>query len=157
MAKTNLKSAADNACNCTALRKASRRVSQLYDEALAGSGLRVTQLAILNQIVRMGTRSMGELARALVMDRGALAHNVKPLERDGLLEIVTDPADGRNRLIALTRVGQKKITEAERAWARAQRHFEATFGKKESIALRQTLALIVSDQFLQAFQGEVSR
>src|SRR5947209_371880 len=37
---------AQNDCNCTALRKASRRVSQLYDEALAPCGLRVTQLAI---------------------------------------------------------------------------------------------------------------
>lgn len=148
---------AENNCNCTALRKASRRVSQLYDEALASCGLRVTQLAILNQIARMGTPSMGELARALVMDRGALAHNVKPLERDGLIEAVADPTDRRNRLIALTRAGRRKVAEAERAWARAQQRFEATFGEKESVALRRTLALIVSDQFLEAFQGPTAR
>ena len=34
---------------------------------------------------------MGELAEALVIDRGALAHNLKPLERDGLVEIKVDP------------------------------------------------------------------
>jgi len=141
-----------NHCNCTALRKASRRVSQLYDEALARSGLRVTQLAILNQILRMGTPAMGELARALVMDRGALAHNVKPLERDGLIETVPDPADRRNRLIALTRAGRKKILESESAWARAQECFEASFGAKQSVALRRALALIASDGFLEAFQ-----
>jgi DNA-binding MarR family transcriptional regulator len=140
-----------NDCNCTALRKASRRVSQLYDEALAACGLRVTQLAILNQIVRMGTPAMGELARALVMDRGALAHNVKPLERDGLVEMVTDPADRRNRLIALTRAGRRKITESERSWARAQEHFETSFGAKESAALRRALAFIASDGFLEGF------
>src|SRR5579859_3692474 len=105
-----------NNCNCTALRKATRRVSQLYDEALATSGLRVTQLAILNQIERMGTPAMGELAKALVMDRGALAHNVKPLERDGLIETGADPADQRNRRVALTKAGRKKIAEAERSW-----------------------------------------
>ena len=63
---------------------------------------------------------MGELARALVMDRGALAHNVKPLERDYLIETVADPADRPNRLIALTRAGRRKIVDAERPWARAQ-------------------------------------
>jgi DNA-binding MarR family transcriptional regulator len=141
-----------NSCNCTALRKASRRVSQLYDEALASCGLRVTQLAILNQILRMGTPAMGELARALVMDRGALAHNVKPLERDGLVEMVTDPADRRNRLIALTRAGRRKLLESERSWARAQKRFEASFGAKESAALRRVLALIASDGFLETFQ-----
>jgi DNA-binding MarR family transcriptional regulator len=142
-----------NNCNCTALRKASRRVSQLYDEALASCGLRVTQLAILNQILRMGTPAMGELARALVMDRGALAHNVKPLERDGLVETVADPADRRNRLIALTRAGRRKIAESERSWARAQEHFEASFGAKEAAALRRALAFIASDGFLEAFQS----
>src|SRR5579871_6541159 len=61
-------------CSCTALRKASRRVSQLYDEALAPCGLRTTQRAILNHIRRAGTPSIGALAEALVMDRGALTH-----------------------------------------------------------------------------------
>jgi DNA-binding MarR family transcriptional regulator len=146
----------ENGCNCTALRKASRRVSQLYDEALASCGLRVTQLAILNQIHRMGTPAMGELAQALVMDRGALAHNVKPLERDGLVETAADPADRRNRLIALTRAGRRKVAECERSWARAQERFEASFGAKESAALRRALAFIASDGFLQAFERSMA-
>ena len=145
-----------NSCNCTALRKASRRVSQLYDEALASCGLRVTQLAILNQILRMGTPAMGELARALVMDRGALAHNIKPLERDGLIETVAGPADRRNRLIALTRAGHRKVVEAERAWVRAQERFEASFGAKKAVELRRALAFIASDKFLEAFQSPMA-
>lgn len=143
---------AQNICNCTALRKASRRVSQLYDEALASCGLRVTQLAILNQILRMGTPGMGELARALVMDRGALAHNIKPLERDGLIETAADPVDRRNRRIALTKAGRRKLIESERLWARAQERFEASFGAKKSSALRRVLAYIASDEFLEGFE-----
>jgi len=144
----------DNECNCTALRKASRRVSQLYDEALASCGLRVTQLAILNQIARMGTPTMGELARALVTDRGALAHNVKPLERDRLVETHPDPADRRNRLIALTKAGHRKIVDSERAWARAQQLFETSFGRDEAAALRRALARIASDEFLDGFPSK---
>ena len=40
----------DVGCNATALRKASRRLTQLYDDALEQGGLRSTQLAILVEI-----------------------------------------------------------------------------------------------------------
>src|SRR6476661_6243365 len=88
-------------CSCTSLRKASRRVSQLYDTILAPCGLRTTQRAILNHISRAGTPSVGELAADLVMDRGALAHNLKPLERDGYVRQDVDPRDRRNRVVSL--------------------------------------------------------
>jgi DNA-binding MarR family transcriptional regulator len=85
-----------------------------------------------------------------------LAHNVKPLERDGLIEAVADPADRRNRLVALTRAGRRKIIESERSWARAQERFEASVGAKEAAALRRALAFIASDGFLEAFQRSMA-
>jgi hypothetical protein len=48
-------------CRCTPLRKASRRVSQLYDAILAPCGLRTTQRAILNHISRAGTLPYGHV------------------------------------------------------------------------------------------------
>jgi DNA-binding MarR family transcriptional regulator len=141
-------------CNCTALRKATRRVSQLYDSALEPCGLRATQRAILNHIARAGTPSMGDLAEALVMDRGALTHNLKPLERDGLVKISVDPQDRRNRLIALTAQGRARLAESEVLWARAQRGFEASFGAAKSASLRKALEYLVSDNFVNAFNGQ---
>src|SRR5882724_1590893 len=85
-------------CNLTALRKATRRVSQLYDSILATSGLRGTQRAILVYVRRSGSPTISELAAALVLDRTALNHNLKPLERDGLLTITVDRNDRRSRL-----------------------------------------------------------
>jgi DNA-binding MarR family transcriptional regulator len=140
-------------CNCTALRKATRRVSQLYDSALEPCGLRTTQRAILNHIARTGTPPIGELADALVMDRGALTHNLKPLERDGLVKISVDPDDRRNRLIALTASGRAKLAESEALWARAQQGFEAAFGAAKSSSLRKALEYLVSDQFVNAFSN----
>src|ERR1700682_1001883 len=95
-------------CNCTALRKATRRGSPVYDVALEPAGLKTAQRAILSHIFRSGTPHIGQLAEALVMDRGALTHNLKPLERDGLVEITTDPDDRRNRIIALTAAGRPR-------------------------------------------------
>ena len=138
-------------CNCTALRKATRRVSQLYDSALEPCGLRTTQRAILGQIARSGTPPLGELAEALVMDRGALTHNLKPLERDGLVAISVDPDDRRNRLVALTAAGRARLAESEPLWKRAQGGFEAAFGATKSASLRKALEYLVSEDFAVAF------
>jgi hypothetical protein len=63
-------------CHCMELRKASRRISQLYDTALAPSGLKTTQRAILSEIGRSEPTTVGALADALVMDAGSLAHHL---------------------------------------------------------------------------------
>jgi DNA-binding MarR family transcriptional regulator len=143
-------------CNCTALRKASRRISQLYDTALAPSGLKTTQRAILAQIGRSEPTTVGDLAEALVMDSGALAHTLKPLERDGLIAVATDPDDRRSRLITLTGQGRAKLAETDALWAKAQRGFEAAFGRAESELLREGLRFLISDDFAAAFENVLS-
>lgn len=136
-------------CNGTALRKAMRRVSQLYDAALAPCGLRSTQRSILVSIARLGSPSMGELAAALVLDRSALAHNLKPLEREGLLAVVPDAADRRSRRAVLTPSGHARLAASLPLWQAAQHRFEAAFGVSESEALRQALARIAAADFAQ--------
>jgi DNA-binding MarR family transcriptional regulator len=140
-------------CNGTALRKATRRVSQLYDAVLAPCGLRSTQRSILIHIARAGTPTMGDLAAALVLDRSALAHNLKPLERDGLVAIVVDPNDKRSRLVKLTDLGETRLQQSMNLWKRAQHRFETTFGAEQATALRAALGLIASADFAQAFQA----
>ena len=143
-------------CNCTALRKATRRISQLYDTALAPSGLKTTQRAILAPLGRSGPTTVGQLAEALVMDAGALAHTLKPLERDRLIAVTVDPDDRRSRMITLTRQGRAKLAESDALWAKAQAGFEAAFGRVESEALRQALQLLVSDRFNSNFAEALS-
>ncbi|HTI02994.1 MAG TPA: MarR family winged helix-turn-helix transcriptional regulator, partial [Acidisoma sp.] len=112
-------------CNNTALRKATRRVSQLYDSLLAPTGLRATQRSILLNIARLGSPTMGQLAASLVLDRSALGHNLKPLERDGLVVLDVDPDDKRNRLAKLTAKGEGKLRETASLWQVAQDRFES--------------------------------
>jgi DNA-binding MarR family transcriptional regulator len=142
-------------CSCTSLRKASRRVSQLYDAILAPCGLRTTQRAILNHISRAGSPSVGELAADLVMDRGALAHNLKPLERDGYVRQGVDPHDRRNRVVSLTEEGRAKLRESELLWARAQKKFDKAYGSAAAATLREALSLIASAKFIASFEGAV--
>lgn len=139
-----------NACCATAMRKASRRIAQMYDDALAPSGLKSTQYSILAALVRRAEvpPTMQELAKALVMDRSTLGHNLRPLERDGLVELRHDASDGRSRRIALTAAGRARVKAAKAGWQKAQDRFHAVFGQSEAARLRATLLTIAHDDRL---------
>lgn len=136
-------------CNCTSLRKASRRISQIYDLALAPAGIKSTQYAIFAELNRHAKPplTMQELARAMVMDRSTLGHNLRPLERDGLIAIVVDPDDRRSRVVKLTVAGRKLFQKATPHWAEAQSLFEEAFNSKTSSDLRKLLHVIAATDF----------
>jgi DNA-binding MarR family transcriptional regulator len=102
-------------CLCTKLRKASRAVTQRYDEALAPTGIRSTQFSVLVALAHAPEVPLSRLAQALVMDRTTLTRNLSPLIRDGLVE-ERPAADGRVRLFALTARGKKTFEAALPAW-----------------------------------------
>lgn len=138
-------------CNGAALRKATRRLSQLYDTTLAPCGLSTAQRSVLVHIERAGSPTMTELAYAMVLDRSALARNIKPLERDGYLVQRPDDDDGRSRRVELTPAGRAKLAEANRLWRKAQSRFEEVYGAQRAAALRVALAEIYSDEFAESF------
>lgn len=141
-------------CNNTALRKASRRVSHLYDTILAPTGLRSTQRSILLNIARFGSPTLTQLAASLVLERSALGHNLRPLERDGFVAVVVDPSDRRNRLAKLTEKGECKLRETATLWQVAQRRFENKFGVDRAALLREALAVIAAEEFDEIFDAE---
>lgn len=141
-------------CNATALRQASRRLTQLYDAALEPCGLRSTQLAILSELAHWSTDppTLAELADALAIDRSSLGHNLRPLEREGLVVLGESAVDGRRRHIALTPKGKAKWREAVRLWQVAQDRFEQVFGRSEAAALRATLLGIAHHERLASLK-----
>jgi DNA-binding MarR family transcriptional regulator len=135
-------------CNCGALRKASRRVSQMYDAALAPAGLKSTQLAILTAIGHRANDppTMRELADTLVMDRSTLGQNLGPLERDRLVALAPSAADRRRKLVVLTAEGRARSAQAISLWRLAQERFERTLGSAEAAGLRRVLLGIASNK-----------
>jgi DNA-binding MarR family transcriptional regulator len=133
------------ACNCSGLRKAARRVSLLYDRYLAPSRLTIGQYAILAEIARSpgdDPPTLTILAHGLAMDRAALSHTLKPLERDGLVRVGRDRRDRRAKLVHLTARGRKRAALARSCWVEAQARFSAAFGEDQAIALRALLRMI---------------
>ena len=139
-------------CSGTALRKAARRVSLLYDGVIASTGLRSTQMAVLIHVARHGQPTMGELATHLVLDRSALSDNLKPLIREGLVDVRPCEMDKRGRRVSLTEEGYAKLSGAMGLWRTAQRRFDAAFGADEADLLRQALKRIADDGFIAAFE-----
>ncbi len=119
------------------MRKASRRLTQLYDDALEPCGLRSTQYTILFEIERRSKAppTMAELAQALVMDRSALGHNLRPLERDGFIALQEGEEDRRRRHVLITPEGRAKVRQAKQLWRKAQDRFSEVFGKSEAAEL----------------------
>jgi DNA-binding MarR family transcriptional regulator len=133
-------------CNCFAVRAAARHVTQLYDQFLAPTGLRVTQFSILAKLKRRGSLTVNALADDMLMDRTTLGRNIQPLERDGLIRIELSPSDRRAKEIHLTKAGEKRLSAGREAWAKAQARFEAGFGAKRAAELRTLLRSIVASQ-----------
>ena len=122
----------------------------MYDSVLTPAGLKSTQYGILSELNRRGAAlpTVNELAEALVMDRSTLGQNLRPLERDGLVKLLTDPQDRRSRLIALTKQGVAKFNEAARYWRVAQDRFETAFGQEKAAELRSALVAIAYNEKL---------
>ena len=91
------------------------------------------------------------------MDAGALAHTLKPLERDGLISIDVDPDDRRNRVAKLTSAGNARLSESDRLWENAQRGFEVAFGRAKSEALREAMQFLVTGDFVRAFEKATAK
>jgi len=106
-------------CVCNSLRMATRAVTQLYDDALRPSGLRVTQFSVLAALARMGEARVGELAESLAIDQSTLTRGVALLERRGLTERVPHP-DARVKSLRLTARGRVALDRARPCWAKAQ-------------------------------------
>jgi DNA-binding MarR family transcriptional regulator len=125
-------------CGCYNLRRATRAVTQLFDEALAPAGLRSTQLVLLVAIGAHEEASMAQLADAMVMDRSTLTRNLQPLERSGWIRILPG-ADRRVRLVSLTAKGHHIILQAMPRWQRTQEEVMRQSGRNNWRQLLQRL------------------
>src|SRR5437899_190765 len=106
-------------CVCNTLRMAARAVTQLYDDDLRPSGLRVTQYSILAMIARMGEANLRQLEDTLAIDQTTLTRSLNLLERDRVIERAPHP-DGRIKAMRLTPKGRRTLDVAQPLWARAQ-------------------------------------
>lgn len=87
---------------------------------------------------------MATLADLLSMDRATMGHNLRPLEREGLITICVGRKDRREREVALSDAGKRTEAKSKPLWLTAQARFEEEFGEDEALAMRTLMARIVA-------------
>lgn len=145
------------ACTNTALRRATRRLGQLYDDAISPLGLKATQFGLLVAINGLSREDKGptlnEIATHQLVQISALTHALRPLVRDGLVTLHPDPEDRRSKRATLTPAGRSLMQQAVSRWADANGRIETTLGPTVAGKLRALADLISSERFLAAYHG----
>jgi DNA-binding MarR family transcriptional regulator len=131
-------------CLAGNLRAAARVATRLYDARLAGSGLRIGQVALLAQLRRHGPLSTSQLAELVAVERSTAVRDVQLLERKGLVTGQPDATDQRRRQLFLTAQGEQRLAAAAPAWRSAQEHMRSRLGGQEMTELVTLAHLVVA-------------
>jgi DNA-binding MarR family transcriptional regulator len=130
-------------CACFNLRKATRAITQFYDEMLRPTGLRTTQFSLLVAAEMLGPITVTRLAEMGVIDRTTLTRNFKPLEKRGLIEVVLGK-DRRTHMVSLTGRGKEALAKALPLWKKAQSRVVKELGQDRWKSLQANLREVVS-------------
>jgi DNA-binding MarR family transcriptional regulator len=125
-------------CVCFNLRWVTRAVTQFFDAELRRHGIRTTQTPVLAALAAKSGWSMEELSDWLGMERTTLVRNLRPLERDGLVELSGTGRGGRVA-VSITAKGKKDLAKAMPAWRAAQRGVLKTLGEQRWSAILSDL------------------
>lgn len=119
------------------LRKPYRKLSgRLYAE-MASSGfpeIRPSHSVVFRHIAPEGSR-LTDLADIAGLTKQSMAYLVGHLEKHGYVKIITDPADGRAKLVQLSKRGNSFVESLLKASSR----LEAEAGRKMGAAKLQSL------------------
>jgi DNA-binding MarR family transcriptional regulator len=112
------------ACLCEQLRRASRVVTRIYDEALRPAELRITQFSLLSVLAKHDAIRIRDLAAGVFIDETAVLRNLRPLT-DRELVAIEPGEDRRERYASMTAQGRELFLRAAPLWKAAQKALKA--------------------------------
>ncbi len=96
---------------------------------------------------------MQDLAERLAIQISAVTHALRPLVRDGLVEVRQDALDRRTKRGVLTPLGRARYQEALVLWDKANRRVEAVLGPASAATLRGLADKVASEEFLRDYSS----
>lgn len=114
-------------CLCASFRRASRALTQHYDEALRPLGLTPTQFTILQALSLTGSVPQGKLGEILAMDSTTLTRTLNIMARHGWVEKLPGN-DRRERQLRLSQPGQAQLNHALPVWQKVQARLRRQLG-----------------------------
>jgi DNA-binding MarR family transcriptional regulator len=113
----------DLVCACATLRRAARLVTQLYSHEMGGQ-IEPAQFTLLMAVSQQPGLNQTALGAALGLDKTTMSRNLRVMNKQGWIE-TTRTGDRRESGYTLTPAGNKELTAAKPAWARAQAKLRA--------------------------------
>ncbi|MCW8886787.1 MAG: MarR family transcriptional regulator [Motiliproteus sp.] len=138
MSETN-----SSTCLNLCLRKASRVITQIYEQQLAEFNLKSSQFSILHALKQSGETTAKTLQNLLVLDQTTLSRGLKPLIRDGYID-VHPGQDRREKLLKLSEKGVELHQKAEKKWHQTQDQVRNKLGEETTIQLVELTKKITS-------------
>jgi DNA-binding MarR family transcriptional regulator len=114
---------------CASLRRVSRVLTQLYEDALRPLGLRATQFTVLQALSLAGEVTQGLLGEILAMDSTTLTRTLDILERHRWIAKLHGE-DRREWRIRLSKRGETQLQRALPAWRSVQDRLHAQLGNE---------------------------
>lgn len=115
-------------CICASFRRASRALTQRYDEALRPLGLTGTQFTILQVFSFTGEIPQGKLGEILAMDSTTLTRTLKIMSRHRWIS-TRSGKDRRERWLRLTPSGEAEFRRALPRWEKVQEQLHSQLGE----------------------------
>ena len=116
-------------CLCLATQRAARRLARRFDRAFQGCGLTNGQYSLLVFLSGSESRTLGELADFLAMDRTTVTAALKALRQSGYVAIARGDDDKRIRRVSITQAGRAAALAATRIWREEHAELEAELPK----------------------------
>jgi DNA-binding MarR family transcriptional regulator len=106
-------------CIALRVRRLSRSVTRIFDEALRPHGLTTAQLNMLVAITLAGRIRPSELARALDLEKSTVTRNLERMRANRWVRAEPEP-ERNGYAVAVQPVGRALLERALPAWASAQ-------------------------------------
>jgi DNA-binding MarR family transcriptional regulator len=123
-------------CLCASFRRATRALTQHYDEAMRPTGLRATQFTLLQALSLTGEVTQGRLGQILAMDSTTLTRTLEIMTRRGWVA-KKQGKDRRERRVGLTKAGQAQFERALPRWDKLQADLRRRLGAEPWDSLMQ--------------------
>jgi DNA-binding MarR family transcriptional regulator len=127
-------------CHCLNIRRASNKITEMFDRLLEPVGLTNGQFSILRYIKYLAPISVSQLSEQLNLDRTTLVRNLKLLENQGLVRDISQKS--RARQLELTEAGLQRQMEGEILWQEAKTRFEGKLGKDKMESYNEVMKAI---------------
>ena len=101
------------------VRLAARRITWFLEERMRDTSLNIAQFGLMTHIAAAHDDTISALAERCGLDQSTLSRNLRLLEREGLVEIVTAEKDLRRRAVWLTEEGASRLEAAMPVWRTA--------------------------------------